>query len=65
MADLRTRFLAQLREHVDEWHAGDIDIATFTACRDDTWEEIRAAGAAIETEVLRTLCDQLPTMKRR
>ena len=58
---MRTQFLATLRENADAWHAGEIDFATFTACQRDTWDAIRQAGPAIEAEVLRALCDQLPT----
>jgi len=63
MTSLRDQFLAELRETVDEWHAGDIDFAAFTASRDATWHAIRAAGTAVEVAVLQALRDQLPTGK--
>lgn len=58
---MRAQFLATLRENVDAWYVGEIDFATFTACQRDTWEAIRQAGPAVESEVLRALRDQLPT----
>jgi hypothetical protein len=54
-------FLAALRANSDGWRAGEIDFATFTSCRQDTWDEIRRSGTEIEAEVLRVLRDQLPT----
>ena len=61
MTSMRTRFLAELRELVDAWHAAELDFPTFTACKEDTWDAIRKAGPAVEAEVLRALRDQLPT----
>jgi hypothetical protein len=61
MTTMRAQFLAELRAYVDAWHAGEIDFATFTACREDTWDAIKKAGPAVEAEVLRVLRDQLPT----
>src|SRR5262245_39208755 len=60
MTSMRAQFLAELREHVDAWHSGEMDFTTFTACRNDTWEAIEKAGPAIKSEVLRALRDQLP-----
>jgi hypothetical protein len=57
---MRERFLAELRELVDAWHAAELDFPTFTACKADTWNAIRKAGPAVEAEVLRALRDQLP-----
>jgi hypothetical protein len=59
---MRNQFLARLREMVDEWHAGDIDCATFDGHRRATWDAIHRAGPDVEDAVLRTVCDQLPTI---
>ena len=65
MTSMRERFLAELRELVDAWHAAELDFPTFTACKEDTWDAIRKAGPAVEAEVLRALRDQLPPNRRR
>jgi len=64
MTSMKERFLAELRELVDAWHAAELDFPTFTACKEDTWDAIRKAGPAVEAEVLRALRDQLPTNRR-
>jgi hypothetical protein len=63
MTSMRDRFLNELRQTVDEWHAGDIDFATFIACRDATWHAIQQAGTGVEMAVLQAIRDQLPTGK--
>jgi hypothetical protein len=63
MTSMRDQFLTELRQAVDEWHAGDIDFATFIACRDATWHAIRQAGMGVEVAVLQAIRDQLPTGK--
>jgi hypothetical protein len=63
MTSMRDQFLNELRLTVDEWHAGDIDFATFIACRDATWNAIRQAGTSVEMAVLQAIRDQLPTGK--
>ena len=61
MTTMTMHFLAVLRANADAWQEAEIDFATFTACRQDTWEKIRRSGAEIEAQVLRVLRDQLPT----
>jgi hypothetical protein len=57
----REQFLAALRENVEAWHMGLIDDATLTAVQRATWDAIHRAGEDVESDVLRTLHNQLPT----
>ena len=53
-------FVAKLVANVDAWYADQIDYESFGARQRVTWDAIRAAGPAIEEQVLRALRDRLP-----
>ena len=53
-------FVAKLVANVDAWYADQIDYKSFGARQRVTWDAIRAAGPAIEEQVLRALRDRLP-----
>lgn len=60
MGTKATRLLAELKGNVDAWYDGRIDYDEFGARQRASWDAIRAAGPAVEEQVLRALRDDLP-----
>ena len=65
MTTMTMHFLAVLRANADAWQETEIDFATFTACRQDTWEKIRRSGAEIEHRCSVSCATNCPPVKRR
>ncbi|MEO7729619.1 MAG: hypothetical protein ABIY55_01500 [Kofleriaceae bacterium] len=57
IADVATKYLGFLRDHVEAWRAGEIDYVTFIKLQQSTWSTIRAEDAAVSATVVHALLE--------